>query len=215
MLFRSTGDPLWELADGTITTTPPGANYDTSNANKRVYGTAQPLFYGSLSNALTFGNWEFNAMLSFSYGGRMINSTRANLLTYSTDNAYNLSSEILNFWQMDGQKTDIPKLRNKSIINSRDYTIAVTSSRFIEDASYLRLKSLSVTYKLPQKWLDKIGIHTSVKFFVTGTNLFTLTPYSGLDPEVSAFGSSALYAGYDNLTMPQSRGIQTGIKIGL
>lgn len=211
----ATGEPLWVLADGTITTTPPASNYQTSADNKTVYGTAQPLFYGSLSNALTYRNWEVNMMMTYSVGGRMINSTRASLLTYSTSNAYNLSKEILNFWQMDGQNTDIPKLKNKSIINNSDYTAAITSSRYIEDSSYLKLKSLSITYRIPQNFLNRMKINTSIKFYVMGTNLLTFTKYSGIDPEVSAFGSSALSAGYDNMTMPQSRGYQFGIKVGL
>ena len=145
----------------------------------------------------------------------MINSTRAMMLTYSTDKAYNLSTEILDFWQIQGQVTDIPKLRNKSIINNSDYTTAITTSRFIEDSSYLKLKTLTLTYRLPKQLLRKIGINSTIKLSVTGTNLFTVSPYSGLDPEVSAFGSSALSAGYDYLTMPQSRSFQFGVKVEL
>ena len=211
----STGDPLWRLSDGTLTTTPPASMTGGSSLNKKICGTAQPDFYGSLSNSFVFGNFEVSAMLSFAVGGRMINSTRAMLLTYSTSKAYNLSKEIYNFWQIDGQETDIPKLKNKSIINNVDYTTSITTTRFLEDCSYLRLKTLQVTYKLPEKMMSRIGIKTSVKLFASGNNLFTLTPYSGLDPEVSAFGSSVIAAGYDNLTMPQSRTFQLGIKIGL
>ena len=145
----------------------------------------------------------------------MINSTRAQRLTYATESANNLSRDILDFWQIPGQKTDIPRLRNSSIINSSDYTSAITTTRFLEKSSYFRLKTIELSYSLPKRALTKTKIFDQLKFFVVLTNLFTVTPYSGLDPEVSAFGSSATATGYDNLTMPSSRSYQFGIRIGL
>ncbi|MCH5328418.1 MAG: TonB-dependent receptor [Coprobacter sp.] len=210
-----TGNPIWRLADGTTTNIPPAANYATSNANKFVYGVAEPKFYGSFTNIFMYKGLEANLMFSFSAGGRMINSTRANMLTYATESANNLSREILDFWQIPGQKTDIPALRNSSIMNSSDYTSAITTTRFLENSSYLRLKTLELAYSLPRKALNKTKIFNQMKFFVILTNLFTVTPYSGLDPEVSAFGSSATATGYDNMTMPSSRSYQFGIRIGL
>lgn len=106
-----TGEPLWRLADGTITTVPPASNYETSTENKKVCGTAEPKFYGSLTNILTYKGFELNLMFTFSAGGHMINSTRAQLLTYATESANNLSRDILDFWQIPGQTTDIPKLK--------------------------------------------------------------------------------------------------------
>ncbi len=210
-----TGDPLWRLADGTLTTVPPASNYATSNANKFVYGVAEPKFYGSFTNIFTYKGLEANIMFTFSVGGRMINSTRAQLLTYATESANNLSRDILDFWQIPGQKTDIPRLRNSSIINSSDYTSAITTTRFLEKSSYFRLKTIELSYSLPKRALTKTKIFDQLKFFVVLTNLFTVTPYSGLDPEVSAFGSSATATGYDNLTMPSSRSYQFGVRIGL
>ena len=118
----------------------------------------------------------------------------------------------MSMWQMPGQQTDIPRLDNKSIIAGYDYTASITSDRFLENNSYLRLKTLTLSYSLPQKALKKLKVMNQFKFFVTLTNVFTITKYSGLDPEVSAFGSSALAAGYDNMTMPQSRSYQFGIR---
>ncbi len=210
-----TGDPLWRLADGTVTTTPPAANYSTSQANKKVYGTAEPAFYGSFTNILTWKGFELSLMFTYSVGGHMINSTQANLLTYATENANNLSRDILDFWQIPGQNTDIPKLRNKSIMSGYDYTSSITTTRFLEKNSYLRLKTLEFSYSLPKRLLQKSKTFTQVKLFTVLTNLFTVSPYSGLDPEVSAFGSSATAAGYDNMTMPASRSYQFGVRLSL
>lgn len=207
------GNPLWRLADGTITDAPPAANYDMSQANKKVSGTALPTFYGGLTNQLFYKNFDMNFMFSFSYGGRMINSTKATLMTYSTEDAYNLSKDILKFWQIPGQLTDVPKLKNKSILNNYDYTAAITTTRYLEDNSFIRLKNLSIGYNLPKSILDKTKIFSQFKIFAAATNLFTITPYSGLDPEVSAFGSSTVASGYDYMTMPQTRSLQLGIRV--
>jgi hypothetical protein len=115
-------------------------------------------------------------------------------------------------WQIPGQKTDIPKLNNNSVINGYDYTTAITTTRFLENNSYLRLKNLTLTYNVPQSFLVKTKVFRQLRLFATLTNLFTITKYSGLNPEVSAFGSSATAAGYDNSTMPQSRSYQFGVR---
>lgn len=207
-----TGDPLWRYADGTLSTTPPAANDVTSQANKFVKGTAMPDVYGSVSNLLIYKDFELDFMFTFSLGSRMMNSTRATLLTYTQTEANNLSSEMMEMWQLPGQRTDIPRLGNKSIIGSYDYTAAITTTRFLENNSYLRLKTLTLSYSLPSNVLKKLKVMKQFKLFVTLANVFTITKYSGLDPEVSAFGSSALAAGYDNMTMPQSRSYQFGVR---
>ena len=205
-----TGDPLWEFRDGTVSTVPPASQWAISNQNKFVMGTATPTFYGSLKNNLTWKNLELDVFLNFCVGSHMMNATRATMLTY-TQNADNLAEEILQMWQLPGQQTDIPKLKNASIIGAYDYTTAVTSTRFLENNSYLRLKTLTLAYRLPQELLSRIGLVKQFRMFVTMTNVLTLTGYSGLDPEVSAFGSSVTSMGYDNSTMPSSRSLQFGI----
>ena len=208
----ATGDPLWQYKDGTLSTTPPAADYTNSQANKFVCGTALPDFYGSMTNTLMYKDFELGFMFNFCVGSKMINSTRATLLNYTSEDAYNLSIDIMNMWQIEGQKTDIPKLNNKSVIGQYDYTTAVTTTRFLENNSYLRLKTITLTYNFPRTLLSRTKFFTQLKVFATMTNVFTLTKYSGLDPEVSAFGSSALAAGYDNMTMPQSRSLQFGVR---
>lgn len=127
----ATGNPLWEYKDGTISTTPPAADYKNSQANKFVCGTALPDFYGSITNTLMYKDFELDFMFNFSVGSKMINSTRATLLNYTSEDAYNLSQDIMNMWQIEGQQTDIPKLNNKSVIGNYDYTTAITTTRFL------------------------------------------------------------------------------------
>ena len=207
-----TGDPLWRYADGSISKIPPASDFARSDNNKFVCGTAMPDVYGSLTNTLMYKDFELNFMFTFALGSRMMNSTRATLLTYTQSDACNLGKEILEMWQIPGQQTDIPRLNNSSVLNGYDYTTSITTTRFLENNSYLRLKNLTLTYNVPQKFLMKTKFIKQFRIFATFTNLFTITKYSGLDPEVSAFGSSATAAGYDNSTMPQSRSYQFGIR---
>ncbi|WP_155804032.1 SusC/RagA family TonB-linked outer membrane protein [Segatella baroniae] len=204
------GNPLWVYADGTVSTVPPASQNATSQLNKFVYGTAMPTVYGSITNSFSYRNFELDIFFNYALGSHMMNSTRATLLTY-TQEANNLSSEIMKLWQLPGQKTDIPKLKNTSIIGAYDYTTSITSSRFLENNSYLRLKTLTLAYRFPQTWLKRSKLCRQLRLYITATNLFTLTKYSGLDPEVSAFGSSATLSGYDNSTMPSSRSMQFGL----
>jgi TonB-linked SusC/RagA family outer membrane protein len=207
-----TGNPLWKYADGSLSTTPPESNNTVSRTNRSAHGTAMPKVYGGLTNDIIYKDWELDFLFTFSWGGKVINSTKANLMTYSTSNANNLSTDILKMWQIKGQETDVPRLDNASIVGNYDYAAGIGSTRFLENNSYIRLKSLELAYNVPSKWLERTKVLGRLKLYVEMTNLFTITGYSGLDPEVSAFGSSAVYAGYDNMTMPQSRGFHFGIK---
>lgn len=221
-----TGDPLWYDNKGLVSTTPPSSLFavvDDVNDFRRSYGTSLPEFYGGMGNNITYKNWELNAFMSFSLGGKMINSSRASLLTYTTAEANNLSTEIMNYWLVPGHETAIPKLVNKSVTASpgsssgiRDFTTSRTNSRFLEDGSYLRLRTLTLTYSVASDKLQRLSKNTirQLQVFARGTNLLTVTGYSGLDPEVNAFGSSAVQSGYDALTMPQNKLYQFGINIG-
>jgi len=214
-----TGNPLWKYADGSISTTAP-ASIDNKEAydNKFVMGDRLPEFTGGFTNIFSYKNFELSTLLSFSYGGKIMNGTRAELLTYTDNKDRNLSTEILDEWIIAGHKTDIPKKVNLStpekIVGGTDYTVSRQSDRFLEDGSFVRLKNISLSYRFNPDRIRKLGLRSLV-IYAKGSNLVTWTNYSGPDPEVSAFGSSAAYAGNDELTIPQQKAIQIGVKIGL
>jgi hypothetical protein len=201
------------------------AEVDDVNAFRHVYGSSLPDIFGGMGHVFSYKNWELNAFISFAAGSKMINGSLASLLTYATEDANNLSTRILDYWLVPGHETDIPRLVNHSVTASpasgtssvRDYTVSRTNSRFLEDASYLRLRTLSLMYNVATPVLERLSKNRirSLRVFVRATNLFTLTGYSGLDPEVNAFGSSAIQSGYDELTMPQNKLFQFGINLGL
>jgi len=98
----------------------------------------------------------------------------------------------------------------------QDFTLGRNSSRFLEDGSFLRLRNLTIAYNFGENLLKRARIDGgSIKVFAEANNLFLITKYTGIDPEISAFGSSVLQSGYDEITMPNPRTFRVGFKIGL
>jgi hypothetical protein len=221
------GNPIWGDGKGNTSFTPPASRFaqvKDVNDFRRPYGTSLPTFYGGMGHSLHYRNWDLDVFFSFSAGGKMINASKAALLTYATADANNLSTQILDHWLVPGHQTNIPKLVNNSITvpagsasGITDYTTSRTSTRFLEDASYIRMRTISLAYNINPAQLQRLTgkVVRMVQVFVRGTNLLTITGYSGVDPEVNVFGSSALQSGYDQLGMPQNKLYQFGFNIGL
>jgi len=171
--------------------------------DRQVIGNPNPSLTGMFSNRLSFKRWELDAIIIFISGNDIYNYTRANI--ESMKDAGNQSQAMVNRWRADGQITDIPRAAWGDPAGNARF-----SDRWIEDGSYLRLRTLSVTYS----WSLKHSAIKYVKVSASGNNVFTLTHYLGYDPEFSASGS--LFAqGIDVGLEPQFRTIQLGVRIGL
>jgi hypothetical protein len=118
----------------------------------------------------------------------------------------NQLASTLNRWTTPGQITDVPRATFGEKHNSE------LSTRFIEDGSYLRIKAITLSYTLPKALLSKAKI-ADVKIYVTGQNLFTITKYTGYDPEVNAYGGNNLAQGVDYGTYPQNKTIIAGLNL--
>ena len=112
-----------------------------------------------------------------------------------------------NRWQQEGDQTDIPRLVNGDPNNNRR-----DSDRFVEDGDYIRLKTVTLSYNLPQTILSGSGL-SNVKVYATGFNLWTATGYSWFDPEVNTFDGGNTALGTDFLTFPQPRSLTFGINL--
>ncbi|HEY9261075.1 MAG TPA: hypothetical protein VIP81_24095, partial [Chitinophaga sp.] len=174
-------------------------------------------------NTFTWKGFELNCFFSYSAGNKIYNGAKAAMYSYlgsgsGANNVYNLSPELMDYWKTPGQQTAIPALINGSNYaqvgfgTSYDYTLDRKSSRFLEDASFVKLRSLLLGYNFKSQQLKSMKIFSALKLYAEVNNLFILTKYSGLDPEVSAYGSSALNMGFDELTMPSPRTWRVGIK---
>lgn len=193
----ATGDALYEdfNGDGRITTD-----------DAQVIGNAQPKLIGGLTNNFSWNGFDVSAFLQFSYGNKVMNYGNSFLLNPGTDLRVNQARAALRRWQKPGDITDIPRYEYNNTYNS------YSSSRLVEDGSYLRLKNVAVGYTLPSKWTSKVKLG-AVRIYATGTNLWTLTRYTGADPEVSTFDGSTSAQGIDFFTLPQVKTIVGGITV--
>jgi TonB-linked SusC/RagA family outer membrane protein len=168
-----------------------------------VIGDATPLFTGAFNSNIRWNRFTLSGVFSFSYGNDVYNAVRAGLEAMSgTDNQTLVAA---NRWKYDGHQTNTPAaVWGDPRGNSR------FSDRWIEDGSYLRLKSVSLSYNLPLK----ASFVSGAQVYVTGHNLLTLTNYLGYDPEFSA-GKSIFYQGIDRGVTAQPRALLMGVKIGL
>lgn len=171
--------------------------------DKQIIGDPNPDFYGSLISRMTVGNLSFNAFFTYSYGNDVYNYMRYNLEAGS--DYYNQSTAMLNRWTREGQVTMQPQASiGDKMGNSR------FSDRWIEDGSYFKLRTVSIDYKIDLKSDVIRGFTVSV----SANNLFSLSNYLGLDPEVSP-NNGVLYQGIDTGLVPASRSYLIGIKMNL
>jgi len=195
-----TGDVIYEdvNGDGNIT---PADEVDIGNPN--------PDFFGGFRNNLSFKGFDLSFFFQFQYGNDILNYTRI----FAEDGlrrGFNNTTAVLDRWQQPGDITRIPRVSERGGPNaSRNNSV---SSRLIEDGSYVRLKNLSLGYTIPNDITSQVGI-SRLRFYVAGTNLWTLTDYSGLDPEVNFDGTSALTLGTDFLTQGQNKMITFGANL--
>ena len=174
-----------------------------NNLDKTVIGSAIPAHWGGVGNTLTYKRWSMNVFIQFVAGQETFNYTRYK--NESMTGIENQSTKILDRWQYDGQETAVPRAVYDDVIGNSAF-----STRWIEDGSYARLKNISLSYTIP----DKFIVFKSARVYVSATNLFVWTKYLGYDPEFS-FSSSPLVQGIDYGITPQARQFIFGVKLGL
>ena len=168
-----------------------------------IIGNPNPDFYGNISSNLTYKNISLSATVNYSLGNDVYNYQRA--LLESGSSFYNQTTAVTNRWRVEGQETNMPRATYGDPKGNNRF-----SDRWIEDGSYLRLKDVTLSYKVPVSaaWLQGLTV------WCAGTNLLTLTNYLGSDPEFS-FSNNVLYQGIDNGLLGQSRSFHVGVKINL
>ncbi len=191
----ATGDALYEDIndDGRIST-----------LDGQVIGNAQPKLYGGVTNRFSYKGFELNVFFQFTYGNKVLNFTKTSTLNTGANLQDNQTVDALRRWKNEGDVTDVPRYESGNNYNN------FHSSRFLEDGSYLRLKNISLGYNLPSRWASKVKMG-SVRVFAAGTNLWTLTRYSGPDPEVSTLDGSTTAQAIDFFTLPQVKYMTLGV----
>ena len=171
------GNPQWYYTDtdGSRKIT---EDYSSLNSDDKVkVGSSLPKVSGGFQSDLTWRDLSLSMLFSYAIGGKLYNNDYKSMISVSGGNGSTLSKDMLNRWTPENRYTDIPRL-------SYDQTSYFTSSssRWLVNRSFLRLKTVTLSYNLPEKWLHYATIKQA-SIFLQGENLLTFCHQQGLDPE--------------------------------
>lgn len=185
----ATGDIIYNDLDG---------NGMLGAGDRTFIGDPNPDFTFGFTNNFSYKNWYMDLLITGSYGNDIFNASRFELEMMNDHK--NQSTNVLNRWMKAGDITDVPRA---NAANAK-----LVSDRFIEDGSFIKLKSATLGYNFNKsfKGISKLNV------YVTGQNLYTWTDYTGFDPEVNAFASTNGVSGIDYGTYPQVRTFILGLK---
>lgn len=169
-------------------------------------GNSLPKLTGGFGFKFNYGRWSLNAQFNYRIDYDVVNMARLNMESMTSNN--NQSQAVNYRWRKEGDVTSIPRalIGNQGIANYN----TMISDRFVEDGTFLRLNYLQLSYSFPQNMVKKIGLN-ELRFYASANNLFCLTKYSGVDPELG-------YGGYgvttDNAQTPRAKSYTFGITVG-
>jgi TonB-linked SusC/RagA family outer membrane protein len=181
-----------------------------------IMGNAIPDFIFGWSNRVSYNNFELTLLIQGSKGNDIFNQGRIRLENV----VEGTSIRLLDRWTENNQDTDVPAFidditrRNAGLTNKVSFGSGDNNrlQRYVEDGSYARLKNVTLGYSVPSSLINRIGV-TKLRAYVSGTNLITLTKYTGYDPEVSAYNSNDAQIGVDLSNYPTARTITFGIDV--
>ncbi len=170
--------------------------------DRTIIGCGQPLSTGGFGTTFNLYGFDLNVFFAWSYGNDILN---ANRLYFENGNVSNTNqwASYKNRWTESNSDSDIPRVQANGVY--------LYSSRVVEDGSFLRLRNVSLGYTIPRKVLRKVHFD-SMRVYVSADNVFTLTNYSGPDPEVST-RNSVLTPGFDWSAYPRAFGLTGGVAI--
>ncbi len=194
------GKNQWEYEDGTK------APQISTASDAVVYKNTTPKIYGGFTNTFNYKRLSLSTLFTYQFGGYMYYGTQGTLMDHRF---MNNSTLVLRRWRKPGDVTDVPKVQDGDF-TSWGYSLPITANVYSSD--YIRLKNLTLTYSLPEKFAKKAQI-ADMSIFVSGQNLLLLTPYPGADPEVTSQNNSSATQGFDRNMMPNAKIYTVGLKV--
>ncbi|MBF4518286.1 TonB-dependent receptor [Flavobacterium sp. ANB] len=170
--------------------------------DKGNLGTSQPKFVASFSNTVSYRDFDLNFSFQGSYGAKIFNALNQQLEISTLGTNANVTLE--DRWTPANPSNEVPRASSSPL--------GIVSERYVEDASFVRLKLITLGYTLPKSISKKLGA-VSVKFYVSAENLVTWTKYTGYDPEVSSYEQNNLYPGIDFGSYPNSKTFISGLNV--
>ena len=187
--------------------------------DRTIIGNQQPKYYGGFGNTFAYKGFDLSVFFQYAIDYDVLNATYFTTTQLSTQS--NKRADVVgNTWiapEYDENGTLVDPGNTEAYYPRISYiTPEVATDRFVEDASFLRLRDLTLGYTLPEKWTSKIRVN-SLRFYITGSNLWKLTNYRGFDPEVNIYpGKDMVNAGVlamDNGSYPRATSIIFGLNL--
>ena len=202
--------------------TQPGDRYfaDTNgdglvNDNDRVaLGSPQPKFYGGLNLDATYKAWDINLYFYGVYGNKLFSFAESNIQDFESRQNVSIENVSQAYYAGAWTPQNHSTVYSRVVANDDAEGSYAASSAWIEDGSFLKLKTLNIGYTLPAGIAKKVSL-TKLRFYVSSQNLFTITSYKGLDPEIGTQGGNPTQNGIDNGAYPSARSITFGLNATL
>ena len=188
------GDPKYRDLDGSGT---------INDKDKTAIGNGQPKFTGGFTNNFTYKNFDLNIFMQFCYGNDILNANRMVFENPASKQNTNMFASYKNRWTFDNPNSNMPRAK---AYGSKEY-----SSLYVEDGSFLKLKSITLGYNFDKKLLQPLHI-SNARVYVSAENIATITSYSGSDPEVST-RNSVLTPGFDWSAYPRAFNMSLGLNV--
>lgn len=199
----ATGKPTWYM-DEVVGGTPTGKRITTNDWNSATRyenGSALPKYYGGINNSFSYKGFDLSVLTFYSIGGKIYDADLAQQMHGGANPGSQLTTQAFESWKKPGDVTNVPRFVSKNTDLGNN-----TSTRFLFDGSYMRLKSITLGYSFSRDLLSKIHV-ANARLYVSGENLATWAKHKGMDPEVSISGNA------DN-EIPIVKTISLGLKIG-
>ncbi|MBW2961770.1 SusC/RagA family TonB-linked outer membrane protein [Mesonia aestuariivivens] len=188
--------------------------------DKKVLGNSQPDFFGGLNQQFRYKNFDLSMFFNFSLGNDVYNANKVEFTTQYLYRDNNMLTSVNNSWKWfdaNGVKVTDPQglaeLNQNTTLWTPPAGQYILHSYAIEDGSFLRLSNLTLGYSLPKSALDQLKFISNFRIYGTVNNLFTITNYTGYDPEANTRRSNPLTPGVDYAAYPRSRFYLAGLNV--
>lgn len=202
------------------TATSPGDRYfaDTNGdgqvtpSDQISLGSPIPKFFGGLNMDVNYKSWDFNAYFYGVYGNKILNYQQSSLQSFQNRGFVGVENVSYEYYVNRWTPSHPSNVFSRATFNDDAILSNVPSSAWIENGSFLKLKNVTIGYTLPTSLVKRFSV-SKVRVYFSTQNLFTITKYTGLDPEIGLQGGNATQNGVDNGTYPSSKYYTVGLNV--
>ena len=189
-----------------------GDGHVSADSDRVALGNPQPKFYGGLDLTASYKSFDFNLYFYGVYGNKILNYVESDLESFQKRGSEGVENVSQQYYENRWTPTNPSNRYSRATANDDAIGSNIPSSAWVENGSFLKLKNFTVGYTLPAALLKSASI-SRVRVYVSTQNLFTITKYSGLDPEIGVQNGNATQNGVDSGTYPSSKFYTVGLNV--